>query len=61
METKWLIWSFEHNGWWAPASKGYVEERHNAGRYTFQEAYDIVMNANKHADEPYEAMLPDWI
>lgn len=58
METMWLIWSNEHNGWWAPARQGYNRERKRAGRYTFKEALEIVENANAGADDcPNECMV----
>ena len=58
----WLIWSNEHSAWWGPNRRGYVQDRNEAGRYTHQEAEEIVHSANEyqHPDEkPNEAMLPD--
>jgi hypothetical protein len=40
-----VIWSFEHLAWWAPARQGYVDELTAAGRYTAREAGDIVTNS----------------
>lgn len=59
---KWLIWSNEHRGWWAPDSHGYVSARTDAGRYDFDEALEIVTGANKHLQRhvPNETMCPDW-
>jgi len=37
-----LIWSYEHNSWWAPNHRGYTPEFDEAGRYSAQEAGDIV-------------------
>lgn len=65
-EVKWLIWSNEHNAWWAPNSKGYVKFKDKAGRYDFGEALDLVMAANTHdgmhrsSQLPDETMCPDW-
>ena len=39
------IWSFEHNGWWAPAKAGYVPDVARAGIYNSKEAHQIVENA----------------
>src|SRR5690242_18633357 len=33
-----LIWSFEHNGWWAPRESGYVENVADAGLYWLDHA-----------------------
>ena len=63
-----LIWSNEHNGWWRPKQCGYTNHRELAGRYTLEEATEIVYFANKHIqwkhtpDEkipvPKEAIVP---
>ena len=42
----WVIWSFEHDAWWAPGRCGYVLELAQAGRYTEAEARDIEADAN---------------
>ncbi len=42
----WLIWSIEHNAWWGPDWKGYVVKRKEAGRYSYDEALEIVESAN---------------
>lgn len=59
---EWLIWSNEHNAWWAPKNNGYVRSRAKAGRYSFEEASMIVEGANRHRDDdavPNEAMILD--
>jgi hypothetical protein len=33
-DTDYLIWSFEHDGWWGPGEWGYVKHQAEAGRYT---------------------------
>jgi hypothetical protein len=61
-DSSWLIWSNEHRAWWGPAQHGYVFSRADAGRYTFQKAMQIVMDANKYQSEkekPNEAMVPE--
>lgn len=62
-EEFWLIWSIEHRGWWGPSHRGYVSHREFAGRYTREEAEEIVRGANHfHNDQagpPYEAMVPE--
>lgn len=37
-----LIWSMEHNAWWAAHECGYTTERGAAGRYTRERAQQIV-------------------
>lgn len=69
-KIKWLIWSNEHQGWWRPQQCGYTDHKELAGRYPFEEAMEICINANKHIewehtpDEkvpiPNEAMIPDY-
>lgn len=65
MEQLYIIWSWEHSGWWGEASNGYVYNRKNAGQYTYKEALDICLGANRsfYRDEtgkkmPNEAMVP---
>lgn len=56
-----LIWSNEHNAWWAPGSRGYTVERSKAGLYRLAEAEAVVANANAYlADDavPHEAIVP---
>lgn len=56
----WLIWSIEHNGWWKPNSHGYTGSIDEAGRYTYEEALQIVKDANSYLRHtPNEAMLPE--
>lgn len=55
---EWLIWSIEHRGWWAPNESGYRGVREQAGRYTFEQACNIVERANIGLkDAPNEAMI----
>lgn len=59
---KYLIWSNEHNAWWARNHNGYVESRNQAGRYSFEEAEKICLQANiakRDGDRPDEAMVPE--
>lgn len=46
MSDEVLIWSFEHNAWWAPAACGYVATVAEAGLYTLATAIDICARAN---------------
>ena len=59
-DTKWLIWSIEHNAWWRAAWQGYTEDKRDAGKYSFEEACAIVkggnINTNK-THKPNEAMI----
>jgi hypothetical protein len=41
-----LIWSFEHDRWWAPNRGGYVARQADAGRYQLTDALSICRNAN---------------
>lgn len=61
-ETRWNIWSIEHNAWWGPNHRGYVEDVTAAGVYTYQQAIDIVEGANynlrvKSANEAFNKKL----
>lgn len=57
-EQKWLIWSIEHNAWWAPNSRGYTPYRSAAGKYSYEEALKIVEGANiGELNIPNEAMI----
>jgi hypothetical protein len=40
-----LIWSFEHNGWWAARENGYVENAADAGLYDLERAIQICTGA----------------
>jgi hypothetical protein len=42
----WLIWSNEHRAWWGPGRHGYTTLTDRAGRYSRQEAAEIVGQAN---------------
>jgi hypothetical protein len=61
-DMQWLIWSLEHGAYWKPRREGYTRERVHAGRYSFEEASEIVQQANSHitTDLPNEAICPDW-
>lgn len=45
-EPVYVIWSFEHDAWWAPDWQGYTQELKDAGRYSGTEAAAIVADAN---------------
>lgn len=58
---KWLIWSHEHTAWWRPNAQGYCCERKNAGEYGFDQACEILHNANFGLKgSPNEAIVPVW-
>jgi len=44
--AEYLIWSYEHDGWWMPGGWGYTRELTDAGRFTQAEAEHIVAQAN---------------
>ena len=56
------IWSYEHNAWWGIASRGYVDTVSKAGKYSFQEAADIVIPHIPPGEEVavLEAYAPRW-
>jgi hypothetical protein len=41
-----LIWSFEHDGWWGPGEHGYTTNVRKAGQYTLERAVEICAKAN---------------
>ena len=49
-----LIWSYEHDAWWAPNERGYVRDVESAGRYTPEHAAKICARAF-----PNEVMVPE--
>ena len=57
-DSKWYIWSIEHQGWWMPDENGYTSKKQYAGRYTFERACQIVKNANiSNFEVPNESMI----
>ncbi len=42
---KYLIWSFQHNKWWAAKERGYTGDFILAGRYTKERAGEIVTSS----------------
>lgn len=42
---KYLIWSFEHRMWWAANRCGYKHTVSEAGRYTAEEAVEIIADS----------------
>lgn len=51
-----LIWSIEHDAWWAPGEHGYTREIAAAGIYPRARAAEIVHNAN--IVRFHECMIP---
>lgn len=61
IKNNWLIWSNEHRGWWRFCKAGYTNDIEEAGRYTFDEADGICIDANnflKDGEIPNEIMSP---
>ena len=54
---EWLVWSYEHQGWWKPWRWGYTREVAEAGRYTLAEATEICEKANRYASIVQEKMV----
>jgi hypothetical protein len=48
MAEAWVIWSFEHNGWWGPQKSGYYQNLLLAGIYPKDVAQKIEASANEH-------------
>lgn len=44
--AEFLVWSIEHDAWWATGRRGYTRELALAGRYTREEAFEILARAN---------------
>lgn len=53
---KYLIWSFEHRGWWAPNKYGYKHTVAEAGRYSAEEAVEIIANDIMREEIPVREM-----
>jgi hypothetical protein len=43
----WVVWSFEHAGWWRPGRWGYTHQLGEAGWYSELEAKAIEAEANR--------------
>src|SRR5216110_1061946 len=59
----WLIWSSDYGGWSKPNRHGYTNRLADAGRYSFDEALEIIQDANAGMSArnfPSETMCPDW-
>lgn len=48
---KWVIWSNEHTAFWRPNHRGYCSFIVDAGRYSFEEAFEICQGANYPSDD----------
>lgn len=46
--AKFVIWSIEHNAWWAPGRRGCTEHLGKAGVYDQADAQAICADANAH-------------
>jgi hypothetical protein len=53
----WVVWSFEHDGWWRPGGWGYTPHLAEAGHYTEADARRIEHQANYHRRTVYEKAL----
>jgi hypothetical protein len=49
--THYLVWSVEHCAWWKPGGWGYTTATHAAGRFTYEQACEILRDAH-HAVVP---------
>ena len=59
--ARWLIWSEEHGAWWMPDRRGYTRILRKAGRYSLEQARELVEAANEFVDPPrfHEIALED--
>lgn len=56
MSDEYVIWSMEHDAWWAPGQIGYSDTIEGAGIYSRDDAAFIVRRAN--IVKCHEAMIP---
>lgn len=56
---KYLIWSNEHNSWWAHNHQGYTDKAESAGRYSHKEALEICNGANYSWDTDRITYIPN--
>jgi hypothetical protein len=62
--VNWLIWSNDRGRWSKPNRHGYTNRLADAGRYSFDEALEIVQDANAGTfarNFPSETLCPDWM
>jgi hypothetical protein len=52
-----LIWSEEHGAWWRPGRMGYTTSIREAGRYSLDEATEIVENANRYLKSGFNEVV----
>lgn len=53
-----MIWSIEHCAWWKANRHGYTMIKKDAGKYSFDEAREIVNDANAFTKNiPMESMV----
>lgn len=45
-DERYLIWSFEHQGWWRASLHGYTPDFEEAGHFTAAQALSICKTAN---------------
>lgn len=58
LKKEWLIWSIERTAWWKPNQNGYTPSREAAGRFSIEEACNVLKNSNRFSgDVPQEAMV----
>ena len=56
MSDWYVLWSIEHTAWWRQHRRGYTRDLRSAGRYSLEEAREIVRDANIVSFE--ECMIP---
>jgi len=53
-----LIWSFEHDAWWAPDWDGYTKDVNKAGKYLYASCIKILNGGNMEKNKINEAIVP---
>ena len=57
LNKRYLIWSNGHCGWWKGNRHGYTTLTHRAGQFSFEEATEIVTNADRYSNKVEEVMV----
>jgi hypothetical protein len=57
LNKRYLIWSNGHRGWWKGNRHGYTTLTHRAGQFSFEDAMEIVTNANRYSNKVEEVMV----
>jgi hypothetical protein len=56
--AEYLIWSHQHGKWWGPAWRGYTSSHRDAGRYSKEEAQEIIAKS-RYGWRPEQPVPPE--